>query len=314
MTKLCEVLKVNRSAYYAWDNNGGGKREQRAKTISEKVEKIFYEHKRIPGSTKIAEELKHEGERVSNGYIANIMNALGLKSRTVKKYKATTNSKHNLPVADNLLLRERPENERIDAQTGKKLDKYERTFVFNHINEAWVSDITYIPTDEGWLYLAGIMDLCGKEIVGWSMSDRMTKELVITAFENARRKRNNPKNVILHSDRGSQYCSKMYRKLLEKHGFRCSMSRKGNCWDNAPMESFWGKLKQEWLNGQHFKTREEARSAIFWYIEVYYHRKRLHAGNNYHTPTLVTYHRRKNVPSKTAQKKNTATSPCSILR
>lgn len=288
MTKLCDVLKVNRSAYYAWDKNGGSKREIRRSEIGKKVQKIFNEQKHIPGSCKITEILKQDGERIGHKYVSDIMKTFGLKSKTVKKYKATTNSKHNLPVAENLLLRERSEAERIDLHSGKKLDKYERIFNFNQINKAWVSDITYIATDEGWLYLAGIMDLCGKELVGWSMKDRMTKELVVTAFENARRKRNNPKGVILHSDRGSQYCSKMYRNLLERHGFLCSMSRKGNCWDNAPMESFWGKLKQEWLNGQHFKTREEARSAVFWYIETYYHRQRLHAGNGYCTPVVAT--------------------------
>lgn len=282
------MLNVERSAYYAWDKNGESKREKRQRLLGEKIKKIFNDHYKIPGSKKIAEELNKNGYLVSRGYVAKLMSSLGLKSKTVKKYKATTNSAHNLPVADNLLLKERPENKRYDPKTGKKLDRYERTFNFNNINEAWVSDITYIPTDEGWLYLAGIMDLCGKEIVGWSMGSRMTKELVITAFENARRKRNNPRNVILHSDRGSQYCSKMYRKLLEKYGFRCSMSRKGNCWDNAPMESFWGKLKQECLNSIHFKTRQEARSAVFWYIESYYHRKRLHAGNNYNTPIKRT--------------------------
>ena len=203
MTKLCTVLEVERSTYYAWDKNGRSKREKRRRTVGEKVKKIFYEHRQIAGSSKIAEELKSSGYRVSRGYIAEIMRSLDLKSKMVKKYKATTNSAHNLPVADNLLLRERFENERYDPKTGKKLDKYERIFNFERINEAWVSDITYIPTDKGWLYLAGIMDLCGKEIVGWSMGNRMTKELVITAFENARRKRNNPRNVILHSDRGS---------------------------------------------------------------------------------------------------------------
>ena len=241
-------------------------------------------YKQSPGRSKIGEELRAGGERVSNGYVAELMREMKIKSKTVKKYKATTNSGHNLPVADNLLLRERTEEERMDTKTGKKLDKYERLFAFHKPNQAWVSDITYIWTDEGWLYLAGIMDLCGKEIVGWSMSERMTKRLVITAFNNARKKRNSPKNVILHSDRGSQYCSKLYQTLLKKHGFICSMSRKGNCWDNAPMESFWGKLKQEWLNGQHFRTRDEARSAVFWYIEMYYHRKRRHAGNGYQTP------------------------------
>ncbi len=277
-------MKVNRSAYYAWDKTGVSKREARAKQMREKVSRVFEEHKHIPGSAKITEELKSSGERVSHNYVARIMKELGLKSRTVKKYKATTNSKHNLPVADNLLLRERSEEERNAAGNAKKVDKYERIFNFERKNQAWASDITYIQTDEGWLYLAAIMDLCGKEIVGWSMSNRMTKELVITALENARRKRGNPRGVIIHSDRGSQYCSKMYRGLLDRYGFKCSMSRKGNCWDNAPMESFWGKLKQEWLNGKHFKTREEARREVFWYIESYYHRKRLHAGNGYRPP------------------------------
>ena len=176
----------------------------------------------------------------------------------------------------------------INIKTGYLRDKHERTFDFDEINKAWVSDITYIQTDEGWLYLAGIMDLCGKEIVGWSMGSRMTKELVVDCFENVRRKRGSPKNVILHSDRGSQYCSNEYQKSLKNHNFICSMSRKGNCYDNAPMESFWGKLKQEWLNDRHFRTREEARAAVFWYIETYYHRKRLHAGNGYKTPLDYT--------------------------
>ncbi len=288
MTKLCKVLGVNRSAYYAWDKTGESKRSERRRKIGEKVEKKFYEHKRIAGSSKIAEEIRNDGEQVSRSLVAEIMRNKGLKSKTVKKHKATTDSNHNLPVAPNLLLRERTEDERIDSKTGKLLDKYERVFKFDRINTAWVSDITYIWTDEGWLYLAGIMDLCGKEIVGWSMGERMTKELVIRCFDNARKKRNNPKGIILHSDRGSQYCSKQYQRLLKKHEFNCSMSRKGNCWDNAPMESFWGKLKQEWLNGQHFRTREEAKVAVFWYIEVYYHRKRLHAGNGYRTPMAAT--------------------------
>lgn len=288
MTKLCKVLGVGRGSYYAWDKTGESKRSERRRKLGDKIETKYYEHKRIAGSTKITEELHADGERVSRGLVAEIMRDKGLKSKTVKKYKATTNSEHNLPVAPNLLLRERSEEERIDSKTGKLRDKYERTFKFDKINTAWVSDITYIATDEGWLYLAGIMDLCGKELVGWAMDARMTKELVIRCFENARKKRGSPKGVILHSDRGSQYCSNQYQKMLKKYEFQCSMSRKGNCWDNAPMESFWGKLKQEWLNGQHFRTREEAKAAVFWYIEIYYHRKRLHAGNCYKTPVSLT--------------------------
>jgi len=278
-------LGVSRGAYYAWDKTGKSKRSERLQKLGEMIEKKFYEHKRIAGSTKITEEMHERGERISRGMVAEIMREKGLRSRTVKKYKATTNSNHDLPVAANLLLRERSEEERINPETGKQRDKYERTFKFDKLNTAWVSDITYIATDEGWLYLAGIMDLCGKEVVGWAMDARMTKELVIRCFENARKKRGSPKGVILHSDRGSQYCSNQYQRLLKKYEFKCSMSRKGNCWDNAPMESFWGKLKQEWLNGQRFRTREEAMAAVFWYIEVYYHRKRLHAGNGYRTPS-----------------------------
>lgn len=170
------------------------------------------------------------------------MKEQGLRSKVCRKYKATTNSKHNLPVAENLLNRE---------------------FTATSPNQKWVSDITYIPTDEGWLYLAGILDLHGRELVGWAMDSRMKKELVMDAFHQAIGRRGHPKGVLIHSDRGSQYCSNEYQQLLRQHDFVCSMSRKGNCLDNAPMESFWRKLKQEWLNGKHFHTRDEAKEAVF---------------------------------------------------
>jgi putative transposase len=187
--------------------------------------------------------------------------------KVVKKHKATTNSKHCLPVAENTLNRE---------------------FNADGPNQKWVSDITYIPTDEGWLYLACIMDLYGREPVGWAMSDRMTKELVMSALKQASAHRGNPRGVLAHSDRGSQYCSNDYQKELKKGGFICSMSRKANVWDNAPMESFFGKLKQEWLNDKRFRTRDAAKSAVFWYIEVYYKNYRLHESNGYQTPHEFT--------------------------
>ena len=146
------------------------------------------------------------------------------------------------------------------------------------------NDITYVPTDEGWLYVAGILDLHGRDIVGWAMGERMTKGLVIDCLKQAKIRRDNPKGVLIHSDRGSQYCSNDYQEELKKDGFRCSMSSKGNCWDNAPMESFWGKLKQEWLNDKRFRTREDAKRAVFWYMEVYYRKHRLHESNHYQTP------------------------------
>jgi putative transposase len=191
------------------------------------------------------------------------MKASGLRSKVCKKYKATTDSKHNLPVAENLLNRE---------------------FKAYKPNQKWVSDITYVWTDEGWLYLAGILDLCRHDIVGWSMDSRMKKELVINALRQAEGRTGYPRDVLIHSDRGSQYCSAEYQEELRKQGFICSMSRKGNCWDNAPMESFWGKLKQEWLNGNAFQDRDEAKAAIFDYIEIFYNRQRLHAALGYESP------------------------------
>ena len=230
--------------------------------MKEKVQEEFFNNRQIPGARKIARKLR-AGRRL----VGKIMRENGWIPKVVKKYKATTNSKHNLPVAENLLNRE------FDADT---------------MNQKWVSDITYIPTDEGWLYLAGIMDLYGREMVGWAMGERMTKGLVIQALNQANGRRGNPRGVLLHSDRGSQYCSHDYQEKLRQGGFTCSMSRKGNCWDNAPMESFWGKLKQEWLNDKRFRTREDAKREIFWYIEVYYKNYRLHESNGYKTPADYT--------------------------
>lgn len=242
-------------------------RARRYRELSAAVEKAFYDNRKILGSTKIAQKLSKLEVSVNRKTVAAIMREKGLKSKTVKKYKATTNSRHNLPVAENLLNRD---------------------FSANRPNEKWVSDITYIATDEGWLYLAGILDLYGREIVGWSMGERITKELVIGSLKQACGRRCNPKEVLIHSDRGSQYCSLDYQKELKQRGFTCSMSRKGNCYDNAPMESFWGKLKQEWLNGLHFRSREEAKAAIFWYIEVFYRRQRPHQSCEYMTPEEYT--------------------------
>lgn len=263
IAKLCEAKQVTKQGFYAWDKRGESKRTKRRRETSVLVEQEYYDNKRILGATKIAKNLSTAEKPLNRKLVASIMKEKHLKSKVVKKYKATTNSKHNLPVAENILKRE---------------------FTAELPNRKWVSDITYIATDEGWLYLAGILDLCGKEIAGWSMSERMTKELVIKCFNNAQKQRGNPKGVLLHSDRGSQYCSNDYQKVLKENDFICSMSRKGNCWDNAPMESFWGKLKQEWLNDKHFRTRDEARAAVFWYIEVFYQRKRPHASNGYKTP------------------------------
>lgn len=194
-----------------------------------KIQTIHNKSGKVFGSIKITQIVNKESTTpVNHKRIERIMSENGIKSRVFKKFKATTNSNHKLPVAENILNRD---------------------FSVDKPNEKMVSDITYLWTDEGWLYIAGIMDLCGQKIIGLSMSERMTKELVINALIDAYQRAGKPTGVILHSDRGSQYCSHDYQNLIKKYGFTCSMSRKGNCWDNAPMESFWGKLKCEWLYG-----------------------------------------------------------------
>jgi len=220
--------------------------------------------RKVYGSTKITRILNKDAvDKVNHKRVERIMKENGIRSKVARKFKATTNSKHSLPVAENILNRD---------------------FTADKPNQKMVSDITYLWTDEGWLYIAGVMDLCGQKMVGLSMGERMTKDLVINALNSAYLRVGKPTGVLLHSDRGSQYCSNEYQKLLKKYGFVCSMSRKGNCWDNAPMEAFWGKMKYEWLEDKHFKTREEARAAVFEYVEIFYNRQRIHEANGYITP------------------------------
>lgn len=259
---MCEALNVSRSGYYAYTKRPESKQSQENRKLLSTIIKIHEDTRKVYGAPRIVRELP-EGQKASLGRVARLMRANGIRSKTVKKFKATTNSKHNLPVAENLLNQD---------------------FAAGRPNEKWVSDITYIGTDEGWLYLAGVMDLCGRKLVGWAMDSRMKTELVSAALKQAIGRTSAPKSVIVHSDRGVQYASKEYQKLLKKHGFICSMSRKGNCYDNAPMESFWGKLKMEWLNDYRFKTRDEAKKAVFEYIELFYNRTRLHSANGYIPP------------------------------
>lgn len=263
MAKLCEVLGVSRSGYYAWENRPKSTRTKENENLKEKIKQIHQKRHQVFGCRKIYNELKGSGLKVNHKRVERLMKEEGLCAKAAKKFKATTNSKHQLPVAENLLNRE---------------------FGATQPNQKMVSDITYLWTDEGWLYIAAIMDLCGQKIVGLSMSERMTKELVINALDSACKRAWPPQGVILHSDRGSQYCSNEYQKKLKERGFLCSMSRKGNCWDNAPMESFWGKMKCEWLNHQRFTTRDAARAAVFEYIEIFYNRQRIHQSNGYLTP------------------------------
>jgi len=263
VAKLCKVLAVSRSGYYAWEKRPKSARKIADERLTEEMKIIHEKKRRTCGCRKMTKEIKRSGNQVNHKRIERLMKEAGIRSKLAKKFKATTNSKHNFPVAENLLSR--------DFSAAKP-------------NQKMVSDITYLWTEEGWLYIAGVMDLCGQKIVGLSMGDRMTKELVITALENAYLRSGRAPGVLVHSDRGSQYCSKEYQKRLKKYGYTCSMSRKGNCWDNAPMEAFWGKMKYEWLYEQRFRTREAARAAVFEYVEIFYNRQRLHESNEYLTP------------------------------
>ena len=264
VAKMAQWLQVSKSGYYAWRKRSKSLRCMENETLLKEIIQIHEASRNTYGGRKITHEINRKSEKpVNHKRVERIMRENGIRSKSHKKYKATTNSRHSLPVAEHILNRD---------------------FAADRPGQKMVSDITYIPTDEGWLCLAGVMDLCGDKIIGISMNERMTKELVISALKDAIRHTHNTEGCILHSDRGSQYCSLDYQELVKEYGFISSMSRKGNCWDNAPMESFWGKLKQEWLNGQRFRTREDAKSAVFEYIWIFYNRKRIHEANGYLTP------------------------------
>ena len=257
------MLSVSCSGYYAWQKKKPSKRLQQNAVLSLKIKAIFDEEKGRAGAKRITERLRKEGLKVGKNRVARLMRLNGWRAKAAKKFKATTNSNHKLPVSPNLL---------------------QQNFFADRPNEKWVSDITYIWTDEGWLYLAVVMDLYSRMVVGWSMSERMTSQLVIDALQMAIWRRKKPQGVIIHSDRGSQYCSHDYQKLLAKNGFICSMSKRGDCYDNACMESWNHSLKVEAIHGERFVTRAAAKNHVFEYIDIYYNRKRLHSRLGYVSP------------------------------
>lgn len=260
---MCRALKVSSSGYYAWLNHKPSARDIANTSLKKRIEVIFNREKQRAGSIRITKQLQANGENVGRNRVARIMRINGMRARGRKKFKATTNSNHNLPVAPNIL---------------------EQNFEAARPNEKWVSDITYIWTEEGWLYLAVVLDLYSRAVVGWSLSNRMTAALVIDALKMALWRRKLPCGIIVHSDRGSQYCSHDYQKLLSAYGLICSMSKRGDCYDNAAMESWNGSFKVEAIHGEKFKTREEAKKHVFEYIEMYYNRVRLHSKLGYKSP------------------------------
>jgi len=262
--KMTEVMEVSRGGYYEWVKSGYKNRKQIENEYYLELIKIEFDKSRQTyGPRRLAKELNKNEHRIGRRRVEEIMRENNIVPKTVKKFKATTNSKHNYPASPNLLNRN---------------FKADKPFI------AWVSDITYIATREGWLYLAAVMDLYSGKIVGWAMSERMTQELVISALKQAVGRTRPPRGIILHSDRGVQYACKKYRNLAKSYGFRQSMSRKGNCWDNAPMESFFRTLKTELVYHEDYKTRNEARLSIFEYVEAFYNRVRLQKRLGYMSP------------------------------
>lgn len=260
---MCRMLSVSVSGYYAWRDRTPSTRKQRNHELLEKIKAIFDDEKGRSGAPRVTKRLNQEGESVSKHRVARIMRENGWRAKAAKKFKATTNSNHQLPVAPNLL---------------------QQNFFAQKPNEKWVSDITYCWTEEGWLYLAVVMDLYSRKVVGWAMSERMTKKLVIDALQMAIWSRKPPRGLIIHSDRGSQYCSHEYQQILKFHSFVCSMSKRGDCYDNAAMESWNHSFKVEAIHGERFATRDCVKKHVFEYIEIYYNRKRLHSMLGYKSP------------------------------
>ncbi|TAK76140.1 MAG: IS3 family transposase [Gammaproteobacteria bacterium] len=254
--RMCHMLSLERSGYYAWLKRKPGKRALSNEELDKKIMIIFKRHKSRYGAKRIADELHDEGETCSKNRIARRMKYLGLYAKAKKKFKVTTDSKHNLPVAPNLLNRD---------------------FTAHAPNQKWCGDISYVWTDEGWMYLAVVIDLYSRAVIGWSIQPTMSRQLVCDALMMAIWRRKFPRGVLFHSDRGSQYCSNDYQKILKSFGFICSMSRKGNCWDNSVAESFFHSLKTELVYTERYPTREIAKQSIFQYIEVYYNRVRRHS-------------------------------------
>ena len=263
VTLLCHTLQVPRSGYYAWRRCPESARVREDRRLLAQIKEAHAISKKSYGSPRIHAALRQLGETCGKHRIARVMRVHQIQAKHKRKYRATTDSRHNFPVAVNLLNRQ---------------------FTPAAINQAWVSDITYVPTSEGWLYLATVMDLASRRIVGWAMSERIDRTLVCDALTIAIQRRKPAAGLIHHSDRGSQYASTDYQNLLDRHGLIPSMSRKGNCWDNAPMESFFHSMKVEWLRDLTFRNRAEARQAIFTFIEVWYNRQRLHSALGYRSP------------------------------
>jgi len=261
---MSDALSVSPSGYYAWRSRPQSPRKVANRELLVDIRRVYKQHRERYGAPRIHAELRAEGHTVSRKRVARIMRQHGIRARAPRRYRVcTTDSKHSLPVAANLL---------------------DQNFVAERPDQVWLADITYIPTGEGWLYLAVILDLFTRKVVGWAMRDHMRAELTIAALTMAIQRRRPRAGLIHHSDRGSQYAAGDYRDILQAAAITQSMSRKGNCWDNAPMESFFGTLKTELVHHCEYPDRDAARRDLFAYVEGYYNRRRRHSAIGYITP------------------------------
>ena len=263
VTSMCRVLGVSRSGYYAWHSRKPSASEVWRQELTAEVKAIHAEVKGRYGSPRMHAELVGRGCVRCVNTVAKLMREAGVAAKPKRKFRQTTDSTHALPVAENAL---------------------DRQFDVGEPNAAWVADVTYVATREGWLYLAVVVDLFSRLVVGWSMDSTMTSRLVVDALAMAVSGRHPASGLVAHSDRGSQYASEHHRRVLAGAGLVCSMSRRGNCWDNAPAESFFASLKKELVHGEDYATREEAKASIFDYVEVFYNRVRRHSTLGYLTP------------------------------
>jgi transposase InsO family protein len=263
--RMCQVLEVSESGYYAWLQRGPSRREQVDRELGERIEDAYRNNRQVYGSPRLHAELKEQGVHCGRKRVARLMRERGITAKAKRRKMKTTDSRHDNPVAPNLL---------------------ERDFTADAPNTKWVSDITGIETLEGWLYLAAIVDIYSRFVVGWSMGKERDEQLITKAAEMALARRHPGAGLLHHSDRGSQYTSEGYQTLLKQHGIEISMSRKGDCYDNALMESFFGTFKEECVERQKFQTRSEAKQIIFEYLEVFYNRQRKHSSLGYVSPAI----------------------------
>lgn len=263
LSDLCAAFEVSRSGYYAWVGRAPGPRARANALLMVQIHEVYHQHRQNYGSPRVTEHLCQQGHKCTRKRVERLMRQQGLRGRQQKRFKViTTDSNHDQPIAPNRLK-------------GLKISAS---------NQVWAADITYVPTAEGWLYVAGVLDLFSRKLVGWAMAAHLETGLTLGALQMAIEQRRPGAGLIHHSDRGVQYASGDFRQRLQDHGLQASMSRKACCYDNAAMESFWSSLKNELVHRCAYQTRAQARQSIFEWIEVYYNRVRLHSSLDYKSP------------------------------